>query len=175
MPARLNLHCIMNLPAVCLKCYSGRFFIILPIPSSKPSSDARVSSTKRLCARLIDFYPVQITARPFFRDRLFSRKRMPAATDSNTVTVQNTHSEKSALIAKFARGADDTGSPEVQTALLTARINALTAHFKVHLKDHHSRRGLIQMVSRRRKLLDYLKKKHLDRYSSLIKELGLRK
>ncbi|CCD29037.1 30S ribosomal subunit protein S15 [Candidatus Glomeribacter gigasporarum BEG34] len=100
---------------------------------------------------------------------------MPAATDSNTVTVQNTHSEKSALIAKFARGADDTGSPEVQTALLTARINALTAHFKVHLKDHHSRRGLIQMVSRRRKLLDYLKKKHLDRYSSLIKELGLRK
>src|SRR5260363_102939 len=170
MPARLNLHCIMNLPAVCLKCESGRFFIILPIPSSKPSSDARVSSTKRLCARLIDFYPVQITARPFFRDRLFSRKE-----DACCNRFKHCDCSKSALIAKFARGADDTGSPEVQTALLTARINALTAHFKVHLKDHHSRRGLIQMVSRRRKLLDYLKKKHLDRYSSLIKELGLRK
>ncbi len=96
-----------------------------------------------------------------------------SVTDSNT--AGSTHSEKSALIAKFARGANDTGSAEVQIALLTARINTLTAHFKIHLKDHHSRRGLLQMVSRRRKLLDYLKRTHLDRYSSLIKELGLRK
>ncbi len=96
-----------------------------------------------------------------------------SVTDSNAAA--SAHPEKSAVIAKFARGTNDTGSPEVQVALLTARINALTAHFKIHLKDHHSRRGLLQMVSRRRKLLNYLKKKHLDRYSCLIKELGLRK
>lgn len=98
---------------------------------------------------------------------------MSTTTDPNT--TQNTPTEKSTVIAKFARGANDTGSPEVQIALLTTRINVLTAHFKTHIKDHHSRRGLLQMVSRRRKLLDYLKRKHLDRYSSLIKELGLRK
>ncbi|HEY3537823.1 MAG: 30S ribosomal protein S15 [Trinickia sp.] len=82
---------------------------------------------------------------------------------------------KSEVVAKFARGANDTGSPEVQVALLTSRINELTSHFKSHSKDHHSRRGLLRMVSRRRKLLDYLKNKDADRYRSLIEQLGLRK
>ena len=82
---------------------------------------------------------------------------------------------KSEVVAKFARGTNDTGSPEVQVALLTSRINELTAHFKSHSKDHHSRRGLLRMVSRRRKLLDYLKGKDADRYRSLIEKLGLRK
>ena len=69
----------------------------------------------------------------------------------------------------------DTGSPEVQVALLTARINELTPHFKTHAKYHHGRRGLLRMVSRRRKLLDYLKSKDADRYVALIQKLGLRK
>ncbi|CAM2143076.1 30S ribosomal subunit protein S15 [Pararobbsia alpina] len=82
---------------------------------------------------------------------------------------------KSEIVAKFARAANDTGSPEVQVALLTSRINELTGHFKAHMKDHHSRRGLLRMVSRRRKLLDYLKGKDADRYRALIEQLGLRK
>lgn len=82
---------------------------------------------------------------------------------------------KAAIVADNARGTNDTGSPEVQVALLTARINDLTDHFKAHIKDHHSRRGLLRMVSRRRKLLDYLKSKDLGRYRSLIEKLGLRK
>jgi small subunit ribosomal protein S15 len=82
---------------------------------------------------------------------------------------------KSEVVAKFARAANDTGSPEVQVALLTTRINDLTGHFKSHMKDHHSRRGLLRMVSRRRKLLDYLKGKDADRYRTLIEQLGLRK
>ncbi|MEA3120522.1 MAG: small subunit ribosomal protein [Paraburkholderia sp.] len=83
--------------------------------------------------------------------------------------------KKSDIVAQFARAANDTGSPEVQVALLTTRINELTAHFKSHAKDHHSRRGLLRMVSRRRKLLDYLKGKDADRYRALIEKLGLRK
>ncbi|AAU49846.1 30S ribosomal protein S15 [Burkholderia pseudomallei] len=83
--------------------------------------------------------------------------------------------KKSEVVAQFARGANDTGSPEVQVALLTARITELTGHFKTHAKDHHSRRGLLRMVSRRRKLLDYLKGKDADRYRALIEKLGLRK
>ncbi|HEU4621387.1 MAG TPA: 30S ribosomal protein S15 [Burkholderiaceae bacterium] len=82
---------------------------------------------------------------------------------------------KATIVAEHARAANDTGSPEVQVALLTARINELTEHFKAHIKDHHSRRGLLRMVSRRRKLLDYLKGKDLQRYRSLIEKLGLRK
>jgi small subunit ribosomal protein S15 len=83
--------------------------------------------------------------------------------------------KKSEIVAQFARAQNDTGSPEVQVALLTSRINELTAHFKSHVKDHHSRRGLLRMVSRRRKLLDYLKGKDADRYRTLIEKLGLRK
>ena len=82
---------------------------------------------------------------------------------------------KADIIKDNARGAADTGSPEVQVALLTARINELTPHFKEHHKDPHGRRGLLRMVSRRRKLLDYLKAKDSDRYVALINKLGLRK
>jgi small subunit ribosomal protein S15 len=82
---------------------------------------------------------------------------------------------KAAVVKDNARQAGDTGSPEVQVALLTARINELTPHFKTHAKDHHGRRGLLRMVSRRRKLLDYLKVKDADRYTALIAKLGLRK
>ncbi len=82
---------------------------------------------------------------------------------------------KAAIVADFQHGQGDTGSSEVQIALLTARINDLTPHFKEHSKDHHSRRGLLRMVSRRRKLLDYLKSKDADRYVALIAKLGLRK
>ena len=83
--------------------------------------------------------------------------------------------EKQPIIAKAAIHEGDTGSPEVQVALLTARINDLQPHFKEHSKDHHSRRGLLRLVSQRRKLLDYLKGKDVERYRTLITRLGLRK
>ena len=83
--------------------------------------------------------------------------------------------QKESIIKEYALGEGDTGSPEVQVALLTANINELQAHFKEHIHDHHSRRGLIRMVNSRRKLLDYLKQKNVERYSSLIKRLGLRR
>ena len=79
------------------------------------------------------------------------------------------------IIEEHARGANDTGSPEVQVALLTGRIEQLTEHFKTHKKDHHSRRGLLQLVNRRRSLLDYLKRKDNERYKALIEKLGLRR
>jgi small subunit ribosomal protein S15 len=82
---------------------------------------------------------------------------------------------KADIVTQFQRAQGDTGSPEVQVALLTARINGLTGHFKAHIKDHHSRRGLLRMVSRRRKLLDYLKGRSPDSYRALIEKLGLRK
>ena len=82
---------------------------------------------------------------------------------------------KSKIVSDFQRAQGDTGSPEVQLALLTARINGLAPHFKEHAKDHHSRRGLLKMVSQRRKLLDYLKGRNADSYRNLIERLGLRK
>lgn len=82
---------------------------------------------------------------------------------------------KAAIIADNARSTNDTGSPEVQVALLTSRINELNDHFKAHAKDHHSRRGLIKMVNRRKSLLSYLKGKDATRYRALIEKLGLRK
>ncbi|MGC9327353.1 MAG: 30S ribosomal protein S15 [Candidatus Hinthialibacter sp.] len=82
---------------------------------------------------------------------------------------------KKELIESFKVHDTDTGSPEVQIAILSEKIKNLTEHFKVHMKDHHSRRGLIQMVSQRRRLLDYLKKKQIDRYRELIERLGLRR
>jgi small subunit ribosomal protein S15 len=82
---------------------------------------------------------------------------------------------KAEIIKANARGAADTGSPEVQVALLTARINELTPHFKQHSKDHHGRRGLLKMVNTRKSLLSYLKKKDANRYIALIQKLGLRK
>ncbi len=79
------------------------------------------------------------------------------------------------VIKSNARGAADTGSPEVQVALLTARINELAPHFKAHMKDHHSRRGLLKMVNQRKRLLSYLKDRDAERYTALIQKLGLRK
>lgn len=86
-----------------------------------------------------------------------------------------TNIDRENIIAQYQRGENDTGSPEVQVALLSARINDLQDHFKMHKADHHSRRGLIRMVNTRRKLLDYLKGKDLSRYSTLISQLGLRR
>ncbi len=86
-----------------------------------------------------------------------------------------TNAVRAEIIAKFARAENDTGSPEVQVALLSAQINDLQGHFKEHKHDHHSRRGLIRMVNQRRKLLDYLKGKDATRYSALIAALGLRR
>ena len=83
--------------------------------------------------------------------------------------------QKAQIIAEYGRGEGDTGSPEVQIAILTARINDLTDHFKANPKDHHSRRGLLKMVGQRRGLLAYLKEKDIERYRTVIERLGLRK
>lgn len=83
--------------------------------------------------------------------------------------------EKAAIVAKYAQKEGDTGSPEVQVALLSVQINHLQGHFKEHIHDHHSRRGLLRMVSQRRKLLDYLKGKNVERYAAVIAKLGLRR
>ncbi len=88
-----------------------------------------------------------------------------------TITAE----EKQGIFKKFGQTKDDTGSPEVQVAILTTRILNLTGHFKGHKKDNHSRRGLLMMVNKRRSLLDYLRKKDVGRYAKLIKDLGLRK
>ena len=86
-----------------------------------------------------------------------------------------TNEKKQKLIKDYARGAEDTGSVEVQVAILTARIAELTEHLKIHRKDYHSRRGLLQMVGKRRKLLHYLNRKTPERYKELIQSLGLRR
>jgi small subunit ribosomal protein S15 len=86
-----------------------------------------------------------------------------------------TTERKAALIKEHGRGKDDTGSPEVQVAILTDRIQTLTEHFKSHAKDNHSRRGLLMMVNKRRSLLDFLKREDVQRYTDLIGKLGLRK
>ena len=86
-----------------------------------------------------------------------------------------TKEQKQEIIAKYGRSEGDTGSPEVQVALLTKRINELTEHLKINKKDHHSRRGLLKMVGQRRRLLAYLKNIDIERYRSLIERLGLRK
>lgn len=83
--------------------------------------------------------------------------------------------QKANIIKEYGKGDNDTGSPEVQIALLSANIDGLSGHFKEHIHDHHSRRGLLRMVSQRRKLLDYLKKKDIERYRTVISRLGLRK
>ena len=86
-----------------------------------------------------------------------------------------TTERKKEVITEYAKSASDTGSPEVQVAILSERINSLTDHFKTHAKDNHSRRGLIKMVSTRRRLLDYIKAKDVARYEGLIARLGLRR
>ncbi|MCX7186637.1 MAG: ribosomal protein [Pseudomonadota bacterium] len=89
--------------------------------------------------------------------------------------MATTAAERATIVAEFQQAKNDTGSPEVQVALLTSRISYLTDHFKSNKKDHHSRRGLLAMVSQRRKLLDYLKRNSVERYQALIARLGLRK
>jgi len=89
--------------------------------------------------------------------------------------MSNASLNKAEIVKDNARSASDTGSPEVQVAILTARINDLTPHFKAHMKDHHGRRGLLKMVNRRKRLLAYLKDRSADRYTALIHKLGLRK
>ena len=89
--------------------------------------------------------------------------------------MSNATINKAEIVAANARTPHDTGPPEVQVAILTARINDLTPHFKAHIKDHHSRRGLLKMVNRRKRLLSYLKDVSADRYTALIQKLGLRK
>jgi small subunit ribosomal protein S15 len=91
------------------------------------------------------------------------------------INLMITAEAKKEIIEKYGRSEGDTGSPEVQVALLTARINDLNEHFKTHPKDHHSRRGLLKMVGQRRNLLAYLKNKDIERYRKLIESLGLRK
>jgi small subunit ribosomal protein S15 len=86
-----------------------------------------------------------------------------------------TNDRKTAVIGTYRTHDSDTGSPEVQIALLSERINYLTEHFKTHVKDHHSRRGLLKLVGQRRSLLDYLKRKDINRYAEIIKKLGIRK
>ena len=86
-----------------------------------------------------------------------------------------TAEQKSGIVESYGTGAQDTGSPEVQVALLSARIEHLTEHFRTHIHDHHSRRGLLKMVNQRRNLLDYLKSKNQQRYKDLIAKLGLRR
>ena len=86
-----------------------------------------------------------------------------------------TSDDKQTIFTRFSQHEGDTGSPEVQVALLTKRIDDLTEHLKIHKKDHHSRRGLLKMVGRRRRLLDYLQAKDMERYRSIVKELDLRK
>ncbi len=86
-----------------------------------------------------------------------------------------TKEQKAEIIAKYGNGEGDTGSPEVQVAILTARINDLNQHFKDHPHDHHSRRGLLKMVGQRRNMLAYLKSKDINRYREIVKQLGLRK
>jgi len=98
--------------------------------------------------------------------------RVPAPEEID-MTLQT--AAKADIVKTHARGTADTGSPEVQVALLTARINDLTPHFKAHLKDHHGRRGLLKMVNQRKRLLSYLKVTDAERYTSLIAKLGLRK
>ncbi len=105
-------------------------------------------------------------------DRIFrERENISLKEDMVMITAE----AKQEIISKYARSEGDTGSPEVQIALLTARINDLNEHFKVHPKDHHSRRGLLKMVGQRRNLLAYLKSKDIERYRTLIESLGLRK
>jgi len=98
-----------------------------------------------------------------------------AASKTKEILMPLATARTAEIVADNARGAADTGSPEVQVALLTARINELTPHFKLHQKDHHGRRGLLKMVNQRKRLLSYLKDKDADRYTSLIAKLGLRK
>ena len=115
-----------------------------------------------------------------FRDRTLRPSLNVWRSINNNYRIQEeitmiSKEKKAAIMKEYARTEGDTGSPEVQVAVLTARIEELTEHLKVHHKDHHSRRGLLKMVGQRRGLLDYLKKTDIERYRALIEKLGIRK
>jgi small subunit ribosomal protein S15 len=112
---------------------------------------------------------------PTLLDDIPAAARAAEATLTEESPMSITPDVKEALIKEYATKAGDTGSPEVQVAILTSRINTLTEHFKTHVKDNHSRRGLLKLVSQRRKLLDYVKGKDEARYQSLIGRLGIRR
>jgi small subunit ribosomal protein S15 len=122
----------------------------------------------RLVATWLDDIPAMAVFRPAPRLR-----RGPPTLEENPMSL--TTEAKSKLIKDNATKANDTGSPEVQVAILTERINGLTEHFKAHKKDNHSRRGLLKMVSQRRQLLDYVKRKDEARYQKIIEKLGIRR
>lgn len=103
------------------------------------------------------------------------RLAVDAVSVNQETLMSNATIDKAEIVQAHARGASDTGSPEVQVALLTARINDLTPHFKTHQKDHHGRRGLLKLVNQRKSLLAYLRGRDAERYTALIQKLGLRK
>ncbi len=140
-------------------------------------TDCRGGEVRTVFAVIIErFCAVQDARMGLFRPHAQVKPGSPAVLASSIQgNPMIASSIKAEVVKANARAANDTGSPEVQVALLTARINELTPHFKTHAKDHHGRRGLLRMVSRRRKLLDYLKAKDADRYTALIAKLGLRK
>jgi small subunit ribosomal protein S15 len=114
---------------------------------------------------------------PYLFWEILDNSKKPKNNDKagNKYTMALAAERKSEVVQKFARKPGDTGSPEVQIALLSERITYLTEHFKIHAKDHHSRRGLLMLVGQRRRLLDYLKDKSVDRYRAVIQSLGIRK
>jgi small subunit ribosomal protein S15 len=140
-----------------------RWPIILPAAARQLPSTARVGFTR-------DRKSTQETVGNL---GLPGRPRLPPQEIVTIMSVADLN--KAEIIQANARGSADTGSPEVQVALLTARINELTPHFKTHAKDHHGRRGLLKMVNQRKRLLSYLKDKDAERYTALIQKLGLRK
>jgi small subunit ribosomal protein S15 len=139
---------------------------------------ARGHQSARFRAIIRLFCDLQSARHPLFRQLAQVNNPLKLSIECQRNNKEKTmiaSSIKAEVVKANARAANDTGSPEVQVALLTARINELTPHFKTHAKDHHGRRGLLRMVSRRRKLLDYLKSRDADRYVALIAKLGLRK
>ncbi|MBB4021834.1 ribosomal protein S15 [Confluentimicrobium naphthalenivorans] len=139
---------------------AGCPFIPLPFPAEIPYTRASAGEA----GGTLSMGPAG--RHPGLRHQPFSEKETPMS-----ITAE----EKNRLVKEFATKEGDTGSPEVQIAILTSRINTLTEHFKTHKKDNHSRRGLLMMVAQRRKLLDYLKGKEEARYTDLIKRLGIRR
>jgi small subunit ribosomal protein S15 len=109
------------------------------------------------------------------RARRYNTRQITRASSGVLCIMALNNQQKAEIVKDYQRNTSDTGSPEVQVALLTARITDLSDHFKIHEKDHHSRQGLLRMVNQRRKLLDYLKANDLNRYRDLIGRLGLRK
>jgi small subunit ribosomal protein S15 len=136
---------------------------------------------RRLARQRQDQVSFEVRWRPYLRRHIHTRRRRTGARRGCTGPIAEaapmalTKDRKTNLIEDFRQHESDTGSPEVQVAILSERITYLTEHFKTHAKDHHSRRGLLKLVGQRRRLLDYVKAKNTDRYAQLIKRLGIRK